>query len=1237
MESSTSKTKATSHSEKKLKQARLPFQIIRVSPKESVPACKKLKLDNDLKSPLTNDLETKENIKVESDKKENLEEKSISQDDNDDDSVQLIESIHVEKSPEKSESERLLAANSSDEKDNNACPTEVNSATNIQSKENMIPSLGDSQPELLDKSETVYSDSEKTVKSAVISDASKRKISDQDGDKENNKNKKAKLDYKNKLSIFAKKDCGTKAEEIISNKAENGREPENCETNSNDNNIKEPRKNNNKNNTEIEDASTEVDNNPNEVIIVDDEKCSSNKGETNKSNHQDKVPSTSRETAEGSPRHIIFHDFDAKVSSSSDDVGPVTPKSKKPPEEGSQKKSVKKLTPKQLQKEAESAKKRQERERLLEERRKKKEDELEEKRRKKEEKEEERKRLKEEKEKKRQMEIDQKNEEKKKKDEEKRKKEEQRLEEKRKKEEELQRKKEEENQQKKKFTKEAAAFSNFFKKVEIKSEPAVQTENKSTEETKFMPFMVKPDMRLAPINRNPMDQNRLLEFEKLYCSQSVEKTYLTELRSKVIEPKKSGNTWPLEEKFEDVLVIEEEIELNDSPNASEVPEQRRKNTHAKLLLFHENRRPPYWGTWRKKSKNITARRPFGKDTVFDYEVDSDDEWEEEEPGESLHGSDDEKEPEDDYEVDNDFFVPHGYLSDDENPEDETLTPETQKAKLKLLGEQFDLERNEKTKQLRPITVGCIWFKNDSDEPENVNSAVIKLLNKRKAVLWVESKPIILHKSEESAETSDVVSQSTTPSSSKKVKFPESAVPFLINMLHGNTCSRKNIIQKFLMNWKDEESQLAQGDSNANLLTKTCITKKIKLLSAWQEYPDEGPLFGRLCWYVKKEFREKYGLNDLPVPNKWDGSAAAAAAAAAAGDGNLDSAKKDSPALITKFTKILTEEERKSQLNIKSKARKSINTSELKPPSEGKKSAKKLLHFWSKPQSQNQNSTTEDMEVCVINQQEVVQEKKKGANGSVRKSNEIKIEEIVIDNDSDTPETEKLSTELPQTKKSDPEGEKIHEKIDQVTQKYKNTVEVSVPTQVKLETIPAISNPDEGTAGVKEKLNDQSGKLLIKDNPIVNKVEIETKKPTEVSKTETLAPSTSSQTNGNSKPVVKKRVPILFSAPRGCEILKSNTDEKDKLKKENGTSTNKETPNDKEQKVSVRSNSGNDSVKPAEGLQVETSAMASNSNTISGNPKPVVKKRVPILFSAPRGCDIKKPISNANESQKTATD
>lgn len=52
-------------------------------------------------------------------------------------------------------------------------------------------------------------------------------------------------------------------------------------------------------------------------------------------------------------------------------------------------------------------------------------------------------------------------------------------------------------------------------------------------------------------------------------------------------------------------------------------------------------------------------------------MDSDEEWEDE-PGESVDGSDDEKEPEDDYEVDNDVFVPHGYLSDEEAQNDDAL-------------------------------------------------------------------------------------------------------------------------------------------------------------------------------------------------------------------------------------------------------------------------------------------------------------------------------------------------------------------------------------------------------------------------------------------------------------------------------------------------------------------------------------------------------------------------------------
>lgn len=88
---------------------------------------------------------------------------------------------------------------------------------------------------------------------------------------------------------------------------------------------------------------------------------------------------------------------------------------------------------------------------------------------------------------------------------------------------------------------------------------------------------------------------------------------------------------------------------------------------ARLLQFHEDVRPPYFGTWQKKSQTITGRRPWALDTdVFDYDVDSEAEWDIGGPGESLKGDDSEDEEElDDYEIDMKTFVPHGYVSDDE--------------------------------------------------------------------------------------------------------------------------------------------------------------------------------------------------------------------------------------------------------------------------------------------------------------------------------------------------------------------------------------------------------------------------------------------------------------------------------------------------------------------------------------------------------------------------------------------
>ena len=91
----------------------------------------------------------------------------------------------------------------------------------------------------------------------------------------------------------------------------------------------------------------------------------------------------------------------------------------------------------------------------------------------------------------------------------------------------------------------------------------------------------------------------------------------------------------------------------------------------KLLQFHENHRPPYFGTFTKSSTKLSFKNPFKKDdNLFDYEYNSEDEWEQDEEGEELVSEDDLDDPEDlesdlISEDENNWLVPHGYLSDDE--------------------------------------------------------------------------------------------------------------------------------------------------------------------------------------------------------------------------------------------------------------------------------------------------------------------------------------------------------------------------------------------------------------------------------------------------------------------------------------------------------------------------------------------------------------------------------------------
>ncbi|XP_050068378.1 chromatin assembly factor 1 subunit A [Anopheles maculipalpis] len=547
--------------------------------------------------------------------------------------------------------------------------------------------------------------------------------------------------------------------------------------------------------------------------------------------------------------------------------------------------------------------KRREREEKEEMRRKDREEREEQKRKEREEKEEYKRKEREEKDKRRQIEIEQKNEEKRLKEEERRKKEEQ-------KEEERKRKEEEKEAEEKRKQKVAQAFTSFFVKKSIIGGGGVKAsdDENSVESSsgggtmvnagvnsgqlRFMPFCVKGDMRLAPTVRRVLHSVQRDHLDKMVHSiegqQMFDRAqlYLEQLKRKLHKPLKTDRTWNVEDDDEndDIMVVDEnvchQIEVD--------PVKMKQKFKTKFFLFEENRRPPYRGTWRKRSACIKARRPFVQDNkYFDYEVDSDDEWEEEEPGESLHGSDDEKDvdPEEEYEVDNEFFVPHGHLSDEELHEEEEgeigddNCPESQKFKLKIMQQEFVAEMKKKTEKIKPRLIGCIWEKSlYCEDLEHANrfmecSVIIRKMLDDRAMLYDPDEPISFTKSFSKLANgcggtmNELDMTATIPPSkelekpnSKKIKITDDAVRDLARLMHGNVNNRKFLVREFHAFWASRN-----GSVDFSLES---IRSKIKDIAQWGTCRAEGPMEGKLCWTVEKKVLQQYDLMDITLPNDW---------------------------------------------------------------------------------------------------------------------------------------------------------------------------------------------------------------------------------------------------------------------------------------------------------------------------------------------------------------------------------
>lgn len=342
--------------------------------------------------------------------------------------------------------------------------------------------------------------------------------------------------------------------------------------------------------------------------------------------------------------------------------------------------------------------------------------------------------------------------------------------------------------------------------------------------------------------------------------------------------------------------------------------------------------------------------------IFDYENDSDDEWEEEEPGgESLHGSDDEKDKEsdDDYEVDNEFFVPHGYLSDEENNEEDEIEednrPETQKAKLKILQQEFADEMKKKTEKIKPRLIGCIWLNKDGSQPNSCPNVIWDMLQGRSMIFDLDvCKKFTAPKPVEVAPTPEETV------SNKRVNITEDEVPDLIRLLHGNQNNKNFLINEF----REFRAKKHEGEKNFRVFSNVSVTKKLKELGEYKACPEEGPMLNKLCWYISPEKLAEYNLKDLKLPNTWNYILPPKE------NKRIESKEVPTPittetipipspitttkAAITKFTKVLSKDDIKKQFN-------SPSTSKVQQKSSSPAPSKPIVSSTT-PTTNSQNKT-----------------------------------------------------------------------------------------------------------------------------------------------------------------------------------------------------------------------------------------------------------------------------------------
>lgn len=285
-------------------------------------------------------------------------------------------------------------------------------------------------------------------------------------------------------------------------------------------------------------------------------------------------------------------------------------------------------------------------------------------------------------------------------------------------------------------------FGSFFKPKALAapSSPRKAVSNESDYRRVFRPAQQRANVETAPINRwSPLDASDDTDVSswsaKDFINDHLRRNSVAagSTRPKLAQGLKTG---PRHGTVADVWAAHQEAA---DPQAVLGQLADNEKFPWKTLAFDQQVRPPYSGTFTKKSLVVGPRTPFGQDPIFDYSYDSGDEWQDDEGGDDVDDFG-EGEPEEAMSEDGDDGEFDDWLDDSDDllfqqDADAPMLSPTKVASPRKLGKEKEKEKK-KPRQLVPKRVtkltpywrGPVWEQKIAEPTDGLEEYRIQLLN-----------------------------------------------------------------------------------------------------------------------------------------------------------------------------------------------------------------------------------------------------------------------------------------------------------------------------------------------------------------------------------------------------------------------------------------------------------------------------------------------------------------------------